>query len=84
MTVPQSEALGLSLPDPDLRWNEERGHYDYGTIDFSELFEVIRGNGPCNTDRMAHKRGAHEAGAWVREAADAYAEKQARRQESVA
>jgi ring-1,2-phenylacetyl-CoA epoxidase subunit PaaA len=84
MTVPQSEALGLSLPDPDLRWNEERGHYDYGTIDFTELFEVIKGNGPCNADRMAHKRGAHEAGAWVREGAEAYAEKHARRQESVA
>ncbi|HEX3931243.1 MAG TPA: 1,2-phenylacetyl-CoA epoxidase subunit PaaA [Nocardioides sp.] len=79
MTAPQAEALGLTLPDPDLRWNGERGHYDYGDIDFTELFEVIKGNGPCNADRMAHKRGAHEAGAWVREAADAYAEKQARR-----
>jgi ring-1,2-phenylacetyl-CoA epoxidase subunit PaaA len=84
MTVPQSEALGLSLPDPDLRWNEERGHYDYGEIDFTELFEVIKGNGPCNAERMAHKRAAHEAGAWVREAAEAYAEKHARRAESVA
>jgi ring-1,2-phenylacetyl-CoA epoxidase subunit PaaA len=84
MTVPQSEALGLTLPDPDLRWNDERGHYDYGEIDFTELFEVIKGNGPCNTERMAHKRGAHEAGAWVREAADAYADKHARRTESVA
>jgi ring-1,2-phenylacetyl-CoA epoxidase subunit PaaA len=84
MTVPQSEALGLTLPDPDLRWNEERGHYDYGDIDFTELFEVIKGNGPCNAERMAHKRGAHAAGAWVREAADAYAEKRARRTESVA
>jgi ring-1,2-phenylacetyl-CoA epoxidase subunit PaaA len=82
MTVPQSEALGLTLPDPDLRWNAERGHYDYGAIDFTELFEVIKGNGPCNAERMAHKRGAHEAGAWVREAAEAYAEKQARRTES--
>jgi ring-1,2-phenylacetyl-CoA epoxidase subunit PaaA len=79
MTVPQSEVLGLGLPDPDLHWNEERGHYDYGEIDFTELFEVIKGNGPCNAERMAHKRGAHEVGAWVREAADAYAEKQARR-----
>jgi ring-1,2-phenylacetyl-CoA epoxidase subunit PaaA len=79
MTVPQSEALGLTLPDPDLRWNDERGSYDYGEIDFTELFEVIKGNGPCNTERMAHKRGAHDAGAWVREAAEAYADKQARR-----
>ena len=70
MTVPQAEALGLTLPDPDLRWNEERGHYDFGEIDFTELFEVIKGNGPCNAERIAHRRGAHEDGAWVREAAD--------------
>ncbi len=79
MTVPQAEALGLTLPDPDLAWNEERGHYDFGPIDFGELAEVIRGNGPCNAQRMAHRRGAHEDGAWVREAAVAYADKQARR-----
>jgi ring-1,2-phenylacetyl-CoA epoxidase subunit PaaA len=77
MTVPQARALGLTLPDPDLRWNEQTEHYDYGTIDFTELFEVIKGNGPCNTDRMDHKRTAHAEGAWVREAADAYASKQA-------
>jgi ring-1,2-phenylacetyl-CoA epoxidase subunit PaaA len=79
MTVPQSEALGLTLPDPDLRWNDETGHYDYGDIDFTELFEVIKGNGPCNAERMAHKRRAYDDGAWVREAAEAYADKQARR-----
>ena len=79
MTVPQSHALGLTLPDPDLRWNDETGHYDYGEIDFTELFEVIKGNGPCNAERMAHKRAAYDAGGWVREAAEAYAEKQARR-----
>jgi ring-1,2-phenylacetyl-CoA epoxidase subunit PaaA len=79
MTVPQAEALGLTLPDPDLRWNEQRGHYDFGEIDFGELFEVIRGNGPCNAERMANRRGAHERGAWVREAAAAYADKQADR-----
>ncbi len=84
MTVPQAEALGLSLPDPDLRWNDETGHYEYGEIDFTELFEVIKGNGPCNAERMAHKRGAHDEGAWVREAADAYAAKHAARTESVA
>ncbi len=85
MTVPQAEALGLTLPDPDLRWNEERGSYDMGEIDFSELFEVIKGNGPCNAERMAHKRRAHAEGAWVREAAEAYAAKQdARAVESVA
>jgi ring-1,2-phenylacetyl-CoA epoxidase subunit PaaA len=84
MTVPQAEALGLTLPDPDLVWNEERGHYDFGEIDFSELFEVIKGNGPCNAERMANRRGAHEDGAWVREAANAYAEKRARRAGAVA
>jgi ring-1,2-phenylacetyl-CoA epoxidase subunit PaaA len=79
MTVPQAEALGLTLPDPEIRWNEERGHYDFGEIDFTELFEVIKGNGPCNAERMAHRRAAHANGAWVREAAAAYAEKRARR-----
>ncbi len=77
MTVPQCEALGLTLPDPDLRWNEERGSYDFGEIDFSELFEVIKGNGPCNKQRLAHRVRAHEDGAWAREAADAYAAKRA-------
>jgi ring-1,2-phenylacetyl-CoA epoxidase subunit PaaA len=84
MTAPQAEALGLTLPDPDLRWNEERGHYDFGEIDFSELFEVIKGNGPCNAERMARRVGAHEDGAWVREAASAYAEKAAARRTAVA
>jgi ring-1,2-phenylacetyl-CoA epoxidase subunit PaaA len=81
MTVPQAEALGLTLPDPDLCWNEERGSYDFGEIDFTELFEVIKGNGPCNKERLAHRVKAHEDGAWVREAAAAYAEKQAGRVE---
>jgi ring-1,2-phenylacetyl-CoA epoxidase subunit PaaA len=81
MTVPQAEALGLTLPDPELRWNDERGHYDFGEIDFTELFEVIKGNGPCNQQRMAHRVKAHEDGAWVREAAAAYAEKRANKDE---
>jgi ring-1,2-phenylacetyl-CoA epoxidase subunit PaaA len=80
MTVPQAEALGLDLPDPEIRWNDERGHYDFGEIDFTELFEVIKGNGPCNKERLAHRVKAHEDGRWVREAASAYAEKQAARQ----
>jgi ring-1,2-phenylacetyl-CoA epoxidase subunit PaaA len=79
MTVPQAEALGLTLPDPDLRWSEQRGSWDFGDIDFTELFEVVRGNGPCNAERIEHRRGAHEEGAWVREAANAYAAKQAHR-----
>jgi ring-1,2-phenylacetyl-CoA epoxidase subunit PaaA len=82
MTVPQAEVLGLSLPDPELRWNDERGHYDFGEIDFDELFAVIKGNGPCNRERMAHRRAAHEDGAWAREAATAYAEKQRARREA--
>jgi ring-1,2-phenylacetyl-CoA epoxidase subunit PaaA len=84
MTVPQAQALGLTLPDPDLRWDDETGHYVYGEIDYTELFEVIKGNGPCNTDRMAHKLRAHHEGAWVRDAADAYAAKHETRAESVA
>jgi ring-1,2-phenylacetyl-CoA epoxidase subunit PaaA len=81
MTVPQAEALGLTLPDPDLRWDADSDHWVFGEIDFSELFEVIKGNGPCNKQRMAHRVKAHEDGAWVREAAAAYAEKQARKVE---
>ncbi|MCK1794536.1 1,2-phenylacetyl-CoA epoxidase subunit A [Streptomyces sp. XM4193] len=77
--VPQAEALGLTLPDPDLRWNEERGLHDFGTIDWSEFQEVLKGNGPCNEQRVTQRRTAHENGAWVREAAAAYAAKQAAR-----
>lgn len=76
MCVPQAEILGLTLPDPGLRWNEERGHYDYTSPDFDELMRVVKGDGPCNRQRMAHRRRAHEEGAWVREAAAAYAAKQ--------
>lgn len=75
MMVPQAEALGLTLPDPDLKWNEERGHYDYGELDWDEFKSVIAGNGPCNVQRMQHRRKAHAEGAWVREAAAAYARK---------
>ncbi len=79
MTVPQAAALDLTLPDPDLRWNDERGHFDFGDIDFTELFEIIKGNGPCNQQRMDHRRRAHDEGAWVRDAAAAYADKRAAR-----
>ncbi|ROZ65737.1 1,2-phenylacetyl-CoA epoxidase subunit A [Kocuria soli] len=75
MIVPQVEALGLTLPDPDLKWNEDRGHYDYGELDWEEFFAVIKGQGPCNRQRMQRRREAHREGAWVREAAAAYAEK---------
>jgi ring-1,2-phenylacetyl-CoA epoxidase subunit PaaA len=77
MTVPQSEALDLTLPDPEIRWNAERGHYDFGEIDWTEFNEVLKGNGPCNQQRMEHRRRAHAEGAWVREAAAAYAAKHA-------
>jgi ring-1,2-phenylacetyl-CoA epoxidase subunit PaaA len=77
--VPQAEVLGLSLPDPDLRWNAERGHYDFGTIDWTEFYQVVKGNGPCNRLRVEVRRQAHNDGAWVREAAAAYAAKQVAR-----
>src|ERR1700733_191044 len=75
-TVPQAKFLGLTVPDPLLRWNEETGRHDFGAIDWSEFNRVLKGNGPCNAERLAARRGAHEDGAWVREAAMAYAEKQ--------
>lgn len=81
MLVPQAEILGVTLPDPELRWNEETGAYDMGEIDWDEFFEVLRGNGPCNAERLERRRSAHEEGAWVREAAAEYARKQARRAE---
>jgi ring-1,2-phenylacetyl-CoA epoxidase subunit PaaA len=77
MLVPQAEALGVTLPDPDLRFNDETGHYDYGQLDWDEFHEVLAGRGPCNGQRLAHRRQAFEDGAWVREAAAAYARKQA-------
>ena len=80
MTVPQADYLGLVLPDPDLRWNEERGHYDFGQIDWDEFWTVVKGDGPMNRERMEHKRKAWDDGQWVREAASAHAAKvQARR-----
>jgi ring-1,2-phenylacetyl-CoA epoxidase subunit PaaA len=75
MCVQQAEVLGLAIPDPALRWNEDRGSYDYTEPDYDELMRVIKGDGPCNAERMAHRRRAHDEGAWVREAAAAYAAK---------
>jgi ring-1,2-phenylacetyl-CoA epoxidase subunit PaaA len=79
MTVPQAEALGVTLPDPQLRWNEQRQHHDFGEIDWAEFKRVISGQGPCNQQRIANRQAAHENGAWVREAAAAHAAKQAAR-----
>lgn len=75
-TVPQAEILGLKMPDPELKWNEERGHYDFGDIDWEEFWQVVKGNGPCNKERLAARNKAWDKGAWVREAAMAYSEKQ--------
>jgi ring-1,2-phenylacetyl-CoA epoxidase subunit PaaA len=75
MTVPQAERLGVTLPDPDLRWNDERGQHDFGEIDWTEFKQVLSGAGPCNAERIAHRRQAHEDGEWVREAAVAHAAK---------
>ena len=76
-TVPQSDYLGLTIPDANLKWNEETGHYDFGEIDWSEFYNVIKGHGPCNTQRLRARRQAQADGAWVREAAMAYAQKRA-------
>jgi len=84
MLVPQAEILGVTLPDPQLRLDEETGLYEMGEIDWDDFFEVVRGNGPCNAERLQRRRDAHEEGAWVREAAAEYARKQALRQEVAA
>ena len=79
-TVPQADYLGLKMPDDDLHLDEETGHYRFGEIKWQEFYDVLAGNGPCNRQRMAIRRRAHDTGAWVREAAAAYAAKQAARQ----
>ena len=78
-TVPQADYLGLTVPDPKLKWNEERGHYDFGEVDWDEFYQVIKGNGPCNRERLQARVDAWEDGAWVREASLAHAEKRAAR-----
>ena len=76
-TVPQAEYLGLTIPDADLKWNEERGHYDFSEPDWSEFFDVLRGNGPCNVQRMNDRRKAWDDGQWVRDGLLAHSEKRA-------
>jgi ring-1,2-phenylacetyl-CoA epoxidase subunit PaaA len=78
-TVPQAQHLDLTIPDRKLRFNKETAHWEYGDIDWEEFRSVVAGNGPCNVDRLAARRKAHEEGAWVREAAAAYAEKRRKR-----
>lgn len=75
-TVPQAELLGLTIPDPELKWNAERGHYDIGAIDWDEFWRVVNGDGPLNRERLATRVAAYEEGQWVRDAAVAYAAKQ--------
>lgn len=79
VTVEQAKILGLTIPDADLKWNEERGHYDMGPINWDEFWNVVKGNGPCNKERLDTRKQAWEDGAWVRDAAMAYANKKAAR-----
>jgi ring-1,2-phenylacetyl-CoA epoxidase subunit PaaA len=79
ITVPQATALGLTVPDPDLRWNEEREAHDFGAVDWEEFYAVVRGEGPVAKERIKARRDAWENNAWVREAAAAFAEKRARK-----
>jgi ring-1,2-phenylacetyl-CoA epoxidase subunit PaaA len=81
MIAEQVKILGMTLPDPDLTWNEAKQHYDFGDIDWKEFWNVVKGNGPCNKQRLEARRKAHDEGAWVREAAVAYAAKRKARQE---
>jgi len=76
VTVPQADFLKLTIPDPELRWDEQTQHYRFGEIDWSEFHRVVKGHGPCNRERLEARRRAHEEGRWVREAATAYAAKQ--------
>ncbi|HEX6916025.1 MAG TPA: 1,2-phenylacetyl-CoA epoxidase subunit PaaA [Chitinophagaceae bacterium] len=78
----QVKILGMTLPDPELKWNESHGHYDFGSINWTEFWNVVSGNGPCNKQRLDTRKKAWEAGEWVREAATAYAEKR-KKKESV-
>ena len=79
MTVPQADFLGLRIPDDDLSFNETTGHYDTGPIDWDDFWRVVNGKGACNTDRLAARQKSHDEGAWVRDAATAYAAKRAAR-----
>ena len=78
-TVPQAKYLGLTVPDPDLKWNEEKGGHDFGEPDWEEFFNVIAGNGPCNVERLDARKKAWNDGAWFRDGLTAHAEKAADR-----
>lgn len=81
-TVPQAEYLGLTVPDDTIAWNEERGHYDFAQPDWDEFFNILRGNGPCNEERLETRKKAWDDGAWVRDAMMAHAEKRAARKQA--
>ena len=81
-TAQQAQVLGVTLPDPDLKWNEQRQHWDFGTIDWDEFWRVVGGEGPCNRERLAARLEAWDDGAWVREAAMAHARKQAMKEKA--
>ena len=82
-TIPQAEFIGLTVPDQELKWNEERGHYDFGAIDWDEFWRVVKGGGPLNTERLEARQKAWDEGAWVREATLAHAEKRKLRREAI-
>ena len=84
VTVEQAKVLGLEMPDKDLKWNEERGHFDFGAINWDEFWNVVKGNGPCNKQRLETRKKAWEEGQWVRDAATAYADKRKARKEKAA
>ena len=84
LTVPQADAVGLTLPDPDLKFNPEKQGYDFGQVDWDEFWQVVKGNGPCNRERLQARRDAHENGRWVREAAEAYSAKHSRTEKASA
>lgn len=83
-TIPQADILGLTIPDPDLKWNEEKQQYDWGEINWDEFWQVVKGHGPCNKERMKARLAAHENGQWVRDAAMVHAEKQQERKDKQA
>ncbi len=84
MTVPQADYLGIAIPDPDLKWNPDRHHYDFGEIDWEEFWKVVKGFGPCNRERLEARRKAHAEGAWIRDAAEAYARRQSEMKKAIA
>jgi ring-1,2-phenylacetyl-CoA epoxidase subunit PaaA len=75
LTVPQAKAVDLNIPDPELKYNEDTGHWDFGEINWNEFFDVIKGKGPMNSERIGVRRKAHSEGEWVRKAAEAYHQK---------